>query len=273
MKLRQPNDPWLPRAPVTRWLILLNSAIWLVGLTGDILRLPGLRTQSLLLSFALSPASLFEEGMLWTPFTYMFLHGSGGHLFMNMLGLFLLGPDLERTFGKAPYLTLYLLSGWIGGLGYLGITYGLFGQNSICVGASGAIMGLLGAIVAIYPQREYIILPLMIPARASVLAVLLVSSHVFFMLTPYGGRVAYDVHLFGGLAGYAFAAAAARRHARRVGAAPAGTDPEEFEALVLRLARGGEPLTEQEQQRYDRLRELLRYADVLTLEEIQDRER
>ncbi len=254
----------------------MNGLVWLTGSLGDVLRLDLFNTESILLTFGLFPQAVVEDGTLWTPFTHMFLHGNGTHLLVNMLGLFLLGPDTERTFGSLPFLGLYLLSGLVGGVGYMLFSFLVLGQIHPVVGASGAIMGILGAIVALFPQRVYVILPLMIPLRASTLAVLMLTAHVFFMFTPYGGRVAYDVHLYGGLTGFAFAWWISRRHLRTVRAGAPDLDPArdtaELEDLVVRLARGDEPLTAEEAGRYDFLKEALRYQDVLTLEELQHQE-
>jgi membrane associated rhomboid family serine protease len=271
MKLSIPNDPWLPNSPVIRNLILINVLVWFAGSIGDVLRLGAVNTESILLTFGLFPSAVLEEGLIWTPFTHMFLHGHGIHLAVNMVGLYLLGPDLERTFGTVGFLMLYLLSGLVGGAGYLLISHLLLGQMHPMVGASGAIMGILGAIVALFPGRVYVILPLMIPLKASTLAVLMLTVHLFFMFTPYGGRVAYDVHLYGGLAGYLFARSVAQRHMRKIRSQAPDLNPAEdvaeLEGLVIRLAREEEPLSDSEQQRYDFLREALRYEDVLTVEE------
>lgn len=266
-------DPRLEYSPVTRTLVLANVGVFLLGLAGDLLGVPGAGTQSLLGLFGLFPARVVGEGMLWTPFTYMFLHANLVHLFVNMMGLYLLGPDLEQAFGKRNYLLLYLLSGLLGGLGFVGISYLLLGQATPCVGASGAIMGLLGAIVAIYPRRIYVLLPLMIPMRATVLAVLMLSSHLFFILTPYGGRVAYDVHLLGGLTGYLISGGLALTHRLRWrGAIPAPEVPYacvELESLVHKLARTeSQALSGEEWSRYRVLKDALRYEDVPSLAEV-----
>ena len=267
MKTLVSTPAWMTDTPVTKWLIYLNTSIWLVGLTGDLLRIPWLSTMGLLQRFAIFPEQIIAEGTLWTPFTYMFLHGGAVHLFMNMLGLYLLGPDLEKALGSRVYLTLYLLAGFVGGVFFFLVTYFLLGSLHPCVGASGAIMGLLGAISAIYPQRVYLILPLMIPIRAVTLAVILTSVHIFFILTPYGTGIAWDVHLFGGLAGYLFTLSLALRHRAHWKAQLATWDPEswipEYEQLAQRKFLGEEPLSATEQARHDLLRDVLRYEDVL----------
>jgi len=273
MSLMLGPDPRLEYSPATRGLILANVLVFVAGVVGELFNLDTIRASTLFHTFGLFPDRVVSEGMFWTPFTYMFLHAHLVHLGVNMLGLYLLGPDLEQALGKGKYLSLYFGAGLAGGAGFLGISYLLLGKSVPCVGASGAIMGLLGAVVAIYPKRIYVILPLMIPIRATVLAVLLVTSHVFFLVTPFGGAVAYDVHLFGGLAGYAFTGGLALAHRRRW----RGTvdEPErpyacvELESLVHRLAaEGSRPLTDEEWRRYRLLRDALRYEDVPSLEEL-----
>ncbi len=275
MNLRIAVTPNLRDAPATRALLVLNFLVWGLGWAGDAFGFAPISALALRDGFGLFPAKVFGEGMLWTPFTYQFLHGNAYHLVVNLMGLFLLGPDLERTFRPAHFLALYLCSGFLGGLAYLGVSHMLFGQIHPCVGASGAIMGLLGAIVAIYPQRIYLLLPLMIPMRAMVLAVLLLSSHIFFMFTPYGGNVAYDVHLFGGLTGFGYAALLSWRHRRRWRAQWQGFDVlqarREFEHLLMLAAEGGEgALLPAEAERLRELQAALRYEDVPTLSELRE---
>lgn len=266
--------PRLSTSPVVRGLILVNVAFWLLGWVGDVTRTPSLSSAALLDLLAVFPERVISEGTLWTPFTYMFLHGSLTHLFVNMLGLALLGPDLERTFRSLNFLVLYLLSGFVGGVAYVLVSHVVFGQFHPCVGASGAIMGLLGAIVAIYPQRVYVLLPLMIPMRAVVLAVLLVTSHIFFIITPFGGAVAYDVHLFGGLAGYGFTLAVAEAHRRRWRIRLPEWDPPrqipELEMLLARFVRDPAGLSREEMDHMRLLEQALRYEDVLTREEMSE---
>ena len=274
MSLSFSSDPRLEYSPVCRGLIVANLAVFALGALGGALGIPGVDTESMLHAMALFPNEVVSEGKLWTPLTYMFLHANLLHVGVNMMGLYLLGPDLERALGSRGLLAMYMAAGLAGGFGFLGVSYAWLGKWLPVVGASGAIMGLLGAIVALYPRRVYVIIPLMIPIRASVLAVLLVTSHLFFMLTPYGGPVAYDVHLFGGLTGYAVAWTLAARHRRewrdvfppseRVYAEV------ELETLAYRLSEIEAPreAAPEAWRRYCRLREALRYDDVPWMEEL-----
>ncbi len=195
---------------------------------------------------------------VWTIFTYMFLHGSMAHIVMNMLGLWLLGVEVERSVGAKQFVGLFLLSGLIGGVGFLpGALWS--DPTASCVGASGAVAGVLGAVVGLFPNRRlYIVFVPWFPMRAWVLAVVLATIHVFFMFTPYGGPVAYDVHLFGGLVGYFYALVLVRgmkqrgremrRQVHNVFADPA------VEALVMKVLREGrEGLSSEEREQLDRL--------------------
>jgi len=91
------------------------------------------------------------EYELHTLFTSQFLHGSWGHLFGNMLILFILGFGLERILSKIKLLILYLLTGVIST-----VTYSMFTQDSLItlVGASGAISGLMGIFVGVYGLQK-----------------------------------------------------------------------------------------------------------------------
>lgn len=74
--------------------------------------------------------------------THMFLHGGFMHLFGNMLMLWALGPTLEELLGYGKFLTLYVLSGFAA----VAVYYGMNMDSTIpCVGASGAISGVIGA--------------------------------------------------------------------------------------------------------------------------------
>jgi membrane associated rhomboid family serine protease len=273
MNLTLGPDPKLTYSPICRNLIALNLGIYVLGSIGNLLNVSAITSKTLLNTFALFPSAVVNEGMFWSPLTYMFLHANLIHVLVNMMGLYLLGPDLEQTLGKIRFPLLYIFSGWLGGVGFIGISYFLQGKLHPCVGASGAVFGLLGGIVALYPKRIYVILPLMIPMRASVLAVVLLSTHLFFIVTPYGSNVAYDVHLIGGLTGFLIAGGTALRH--RLRWRDVFARPEipyvcvEMETLAYRIAKEGpQGVSSEEKKRYDFLKNVLRYEDVPSVEEI-----
>lgn len=153
--------------------------------------------------FGLSVAGAMQ-GKLWQFVTYQFLHGSPFHLLVNMLMFYFLGSEVERAIGTRHFLTLYFLSGVLGGLGWLLLTYPYEG---VCVGASAAIFGLLSAFAVLYPQREvtlllFFVIP--ITLKAWVLAVGLGVIQLLFTISPGVGGIAYSAHLAGALAGLVY---------------------------------------------------------------------
>ncbi|MFJ9520333.1 rhomboid family intramembrane serine protease [Kitasatospora sp. NPDC101801] len=78
--------------------------------------------------------------------TAMFVHGGVAHLVMNMVSLWVLGPQLERVLGRLRFTGLYVVSGLMGGA----FSYLFAGERLNSVGASGAIFGLLGATAVLY---------------------------------------------------------------------------------------------------------------------------
>lgn len=87
---------------------------------------------------------LIAFGEYWRLFTAMFLHADVMHLLFNMLALYIFGRDIEHIFGRKNFTFIYLLSGLAGS----SMSYLL--SNSISVGASGAIFGLMGANLFLY---------------------------------------------------------------------------------------------------------------------------
>ncbi len=88
-----------------------------------------------------------HDGDWWRLITSAFLHASFLHILFNMLALWWIGGPVENVMGRAKYLSLYLVSGLAGSAGAL-----LASPNDVTVGASGAIFGLLGAMVVIQWQ-------------------------------------------------------------------------------------------------------------------------
>jgi len=84
-------------------------------------------------------------------FTYMFLHGSAGHLFGNMIFLWIVGCMLEMGLGRLLYTGLYICGGLIAAGGFW-----LIYMNSTIpvVGASGAIAGLMGAFAVLFGKKK-----------------------------------------------------------------------------------------------------------------------
>lgn len=86
---------------------------------------------------------LVEEGELYRLFNSMFLHGDFSHIAFNMYAIFLYGSLLEPMIGKWKYLLLYLVSGLAGSL----LSHRMHDYYTVSIGASGAVFGLLGALI------------------------------------------------------------------------------------------------------------------------------
>ncbi|MHB2154713.1 rhomboid family intramembrane serine protease [Calditrichota bacterium GD2] len=116
-------------------------------------------TQSFIYTYGLVPAKFFsldyQPFATLTIFTSMFMHGGLGHLFGNMLYLYIFGDNIEYTLGHARYLLFYLTVGVAAAL-----LQTFLAPNSTIpmVGASGAISGVLGAYLLKFPRNRISIL-------------------------------------------------------------------------------------------------------------------
>lgn len=184
-----------------RFLIVLTVTIYLAQLFFD-----GVTRGGFTHWFGLSLSGL-KHGMFWQLATYMFVHGSPAHIFLNMLGLYFMGPETERAIGARHFLILYFLSGILGGIGWLFISDVPW---AVCIGASGAIFGVIGAFAALFPHRPITLLVLFIlpvTMKAWALAVSLAIVELVFLLNSPQQGIAYAAHLAGGVAGYVYALA------------------------------------------------------------------
>jgi membrane associated rhomboid family serine protease len=130
-----------------------------------------------------------------------FAHGDFGHLLLNMLVLYLFGPRVEGALGFWPFLALYAVSGLAGTLAVFGRHYK--NRNHSALGASGAIAGVVFAVVVIAPGAEFSLffLPIGIPAPVFAVLYLAASS----LMTGRGDNVAHEAHLGGALTGLVMA--------------------------------------------------------------------
>jgi len=142
----------------------------------------------------------WEHFGIWELITYQFLHGNFRHLLFNMLALFFIGPDVERGLGTRRFFIIYFLSGILGGLGWSLLSPAWHS----CVGASGAVFGILGAFAILHPSRLLYIWGVL-PVKAWVLVTVLVAYETIQTLGGPGGAVANAAHLGGGIAGTIYA--------------------------------------------------------------------
>lgn len=128
----------------------------------------------------------------------MFLHGGLLHLASNMWFLWLFGNNIEETYGRLRYLSVYLVAGVVSTLAYVAVN----ADSTIpFVGASGAIAGVLGSYLVLYPTRWVLslIFVIVIPVPAAIFLGLWLLGQ--FAITDPG--VAWEAHVAGFLFGVA----------------------------------------------------------------------
>jgi len=184
----------------TRALIIVNVAVF---------ALQALYDDLLISLFALWPIGRFplEElhttvGFeLWQLVTYAFLHGSFMHIGLNMLALFIFGPDVERELGTGRYLVLYFASVISAACVQL-LTMAGAADVYPTIGASGGIFGVLLAYGMLFPHRILVLLfpPIPLPAWLMVTLYGLIELANGVFGTEAG--VAHFAHLGGMLGAY-----------------------------------------------------------------------
>ncbi|MDQ3908116.1 MAG: rhomboid family intramembrane serine protease [Acidobacteriota bacterium] len=187
----------VPREIVTGQDIVTRDRTVEDPVSGDTFTQPGLQP---------TPISVYL-----TLITSMFMHGGWAHILGNMLYLWIFGDNVEDRMGHARYLVFYLLCGVLASLAHVFSTVA-FGQNQIVpsLGASGAISGVLGAYILLFPNRKVNAIVFRffttIPAWAAI-----GIWFVFQLISGIGllgggsqeGGVAYAAHVGGFVAGLA----------------------------------------------------------------------
>jgi len=151
---RQPviTQPWVRRSEsgitLTQVIFGANIAVFLATAlaSGSVMDISG--EISVRYGANFGPYTL--SGEWWRLFTYMFLHGGAMHIFFNMWCLWDLGQLCESLYGRRTYAAIYLITGLSGGLASVA-----WNPQVLSVGASGAIFGLAGALIASFYLGEF----------------------------------------------------------------------------------------------------------------------
>lgn len=182
----------------------LSQAIKALVAANVVLFLAALAIPELIGAFGLRPSAVLFQGRVWQPVTYMFLHGSVGHILFNMLALWMFGTELERTWGTRAFLRYYFVVGIAAAISTILVSATLpFAARTFyttTIGASGAIYGLLLAYGLLFPNRPimlYFIFP--IPAKYFVM---ILGAVALLMSVNDSGGIAHITHLGGLVAGY-----------------------------------------------------------------------
>jgi rhomboid protease GluP len=163
---------------------------------------------------AFLPSAVILEGEWWRFITALFLHAGFAHLTFNMLALYSLAPFVERRLGVLRCLGIYFIAG-IGGLAVITALTFFFGfEERLVLGASGGVMGLVGATAAILRRASLIEGSALARERLRSVGAILGVQVVFDLLVPQTSATA---HLVGALTGYVVTALVLRLSARSRG--------------------------------------------------------
>jgi len=183
---------------VTYVLVALNVLFFFVELSGG---------DSFIVKWAFVPSRFLADpsGDSATLFTSMFMHGGWLHLGGNMLYLWIFGDNVEDRFGHIKFIIFYLVCGLAATLAQLAFSPGSHVPN---LGASGAIAGVLGAYILLFPQGRVRVLQgqqiVQMPALMVIgiwIVLQFFSGIGSIANTAETGGVAYMAHIGGFLAG------------------------------------------------------------------------
>jgi membrane associated rhomboid family serine protease len=196
---------FMKRVSYTNVLVVANLAVFMLTLLAPLTPFSGgLHSVQTDLGFR---ASYFtnDQSQLYTIFTNLFVHASFFHVIGNMLFLFLIGNSYEERVGKNKFLATYLVAGVAGTMVEAVV---LSGSDSLMIGASGAIAGVMGAMLLLYPRDKVpmFLLIIFLPAVSVWLAVGSWFAWQVFLAfsTPnalVGGGIGFGAHFGGFLAG------------------------------------------------------------------------
>ncbi|MCS7171163.1 MAG: rhomboid family intramembrane serine protease [Aquificaceae bacterium] len=190
---------------VNLFIILVCSVAWLyeVSLSEE-------KLQRFIYQYGLVPVELLDRPQ--TFLTHMFLHGSWLHIIGNLWFLWVFGDNVEDRLGRFRYLVFYLLSGAGAALIQTFVSLIFGGANIPMVGASGAISGVLGAYLWLFPHARilalvpiFIFLTFMeIPAVFFIGMWILIQVINGLITLPFAGMggVAWFAHIGGFVVGY-----------------------------------------------------------------------
>ncbi len=175
-------------------ILVTEGQLYEDPVTGERYKAPGLEH---------TPGSVYL-----TLLTSMFMHGGIAHIFGNMLFLMIFGDNIENRIGHSRYLIFYLTCGIIASLAHVFVSVSIGSGTLIpSLGASGAISGVLGGYLLLFPKRKVRVIMfyqlLVVPAIVAIgiwFAFQLISG-IGILGGSEGGGVAYGAHIGGFIAG------------------------------------------------------------------------
>lgn len=191
---------------VTYGLIAVNLIVFLIQLTQQ----PEAQFNEFAITFAAIPPNAWIGAVVdrlpglpdeLTLITYAFLHADWLHLLNNMLFLWVFGDNIEDALGHLRFLVFYFACAVLSALAYF-----LFSPAGWLIGASGAVAGVMGAYIVLFPHaRVYvlfrIVIPIPLPIPALWMLGVWIATQVFYVVIGDGSPVAWWAHLGGVVAG------------------------------------------------------------------------
>ena len=145
---------------------------------------------------ALEPLIVITQHEYWRLFTALFLHGGFLHLAFNLFALYVLGPPLERSIGTIRFLACYLGSGVASSAGVVALTKLQLIDEAQLIGASGCIMGVVGAWAGFLLRHRHAPFA---KERLANIGLIVVIQIAFDLATP---QVSLPAHMWGLVAGF-----------------------------------------------------------------------
>ena len=193
------------RFPITNWLLIaLCVLVFLYEL-----QIGNSALNGFINSLGLVPAHFWADPQSeWvTIFSAMFLHGGWFHILSNMWVLFIFGDNVEDRMGHSGYLIFYLLSGVAAGLMQ---AFLLPGSSAPMIGASGAIAGVLGAYLVLFPRARILsLVPILfiftvIEVPAVIFLLFWFASQLFSGFLSLGGASGSGIAWWAHVGGFVF---------------------------------------------------------------------
>ncbi len=180
-----------PVTPMLRTIIIVNVAIFLPMQLAPV--------QAFLMEwFALTPGKV-QSGFVWQIATYMGLHAGLGHIFFNMLLLWMFGGELERIWGPRAFLRYYLICG-VGGGAAIFLQGLIRAPGQPTLGASGALYGMIMAYGLLFSERRVLFM-MMFPMKAKTFAMIFFFFALYYNFASVPDGVSHIGHLGGALTG------------------------------------------------------------------------
>jgi membrane associated rhomboid family serine protease len=187
-----PDEPAPRITSAVQWLIAINVAVYFV-------QLAILKPADVQLALGFQTKDLGHQW--WTIGTYMFVHGGFWHLALNMYTLWLFGPRVEAKWGAREFVRFYLFCGLGGWFAHLVFVPG----DSLLIGASAAVFGVMLAYASLWPDEQLFVFGV-IPAAVRWLVIFAGVLNIASGIATTGatGGIAYLAHVGGLAAGWLY---------------------------------------------------------------------